>query len=155
MKFFMLCIFNTLLLTANAFASGSENDLFAKHFNHQNGIAVHGYDVVAYTQNLAVQGNEKFEVNYLDVTFRFANQQNAETFAQNPQKYLPAYGGWCATAIGMMSKKLDVTPSSFVVQDGRTYLFSTTMGPAKEEWVKNQPDLRMKADANWAQISSH
>lgn len=142
-------------MASGAQASGSEDPLFTKHFNQQNSIAVHGYDVVSYFDGTPLQGSSHFEVDYNDIVFQFANQKNADTFSDNPQRFIPAYGGWCATAMGMMNKKVDITPTSFLVQDGVLYLFSSSMGPARDEWVKNQPDLKSKADANWAKISSY
>lgn len=154
MKKLMLYVFGALLMTSNAFASGHENNLFYKHFNHKNGVALQGYDVVSYFQGAAQKGSADFEVDHKEVIFQFANQANADEFDRNPEKYLPAYGGWCATAMGMMNQKLDITPDSYLVENGVLYLFSTSMGPAKDMWLQNQPDVKQKADANWARIST-
>ena len=151
MKQLLMVLLSTFALTANAVASGHEG-AFYKHFNHQDGVAVHGYDVVAYFQNKVELGLAEHEVIYNEVTFRFANAENARTFDLDPEKYLPAYGGWCATAMGAMNQKLDITPDSFLVEDGVLYLFSTSMGPAKDMWLKEKANLKVKADENWAKI---
>jgi len=154
MKKLLLSAFGILLLATNVYASGPEDNLFAKHFNQQNSIAIHGYDVVSYFKGAPQQGSGNFEVDYKDVIFQFVNQENANAFDSNPEKYLPAYGGWCATAMGMMNQKLDVTPDSYLIENGVLYLFSTSMGPAKDMWLQNQPGVKQKADENWAEIST-
>lgn len=153
-KSLILSFIGMFLVASGAQASGTE-DPFAKNFNQQGGVAIHGYDVVSYFKGAAQQGNKKFAVEYRDVTFLFVNRADADEFDANPEKYIPAYGGWCATAIGAMNKKLDINPSSFIIQDGGLYLFSTSMGPAKEMWAKGLPGIKQKADANWAQMTSN
>lgn len=151
MKSFLMSIFAATLMVSAAHASGPE-DPFAKNFNQKNGVAVHGYDVVSYFKGAPAAGLPKFSVDYRDVTFQFANQTNANEFDANPEKYVPAYGGWCATAMGMMNKKLDINPASFEIQGGVLYLFSTSMGPAKDQWDANLPGIKQNADANWAKM---
>lgn len=151
MKSLLLSLFSAALMISAAHASGPE-DPFSKNFNQKNGVAIQGYDIVSYFKGGPVLGSKKFPVDYRDVTFLFSNQSNANEFDANPEKYVPAYGGWCATAVALMNKKLDINPASFVIQDGVLYLFSTSMGPAKDEWVKNYPSIKQKADANWAKI---
>lgn len=152
MRFMIFCAIAVSSVTA--LASGTETQ-FQKHFNHQNGVAIHGYDVVSYFNGVATQGSPSFEVVYENVRFQFSSEDNATEFDLNPEKYIPAYGGWCATAIGMMNTKLDVTPDSFLIQDGILFLFSTSMGPAKDQWIQGQPGLRQTADANWSVIYSN
>lgn len=142
-----------LVLSLSAFAKDSD-DSFAKHFNHQNGIALHGYDVVSYHQGMALMGEAAYEVNFKGVDFRFSSAGNAQLFRDQPEKYLPEYGGWCATAVGMMNQKLDITPDSYLIESGKLYLFSTSMGPAKDMWTAD-PSIKGKADKNWKKISAH
>lgn len=153
MKTWILSLLAIFAISTAAQASGPE-DPFTKHFNQTKGVAVHGYDVVSYFKGTPVQGNKKFASEHRGVTFYFANQANVDAFDTNPENYIPAYGGWCATAMGMMNQKLDVNPTSFLIQNGQLFLFSTSMGPAKDQWVANLPGVKQNADANWAKIIS-
>jgi YHS domain-containing protein len=152
-KSFLLSLFSAAFFVSTALASGPEEP-FAKHFNQKNNVAIQGYDVVSYFNGGPVRGLKKFSVDYRDVMFQFANQANANEFDANPEKYIPAYGGWCATALAMMGTKLDIDPKSFLIDGGVLYLFSTSMGPAKDQWTKGLPAIKQKADVNWMKIVS-
>lgn len=154
MKSFMLMAFSLMFLVFNVHASETENR-FTKHFNHTNKVAIHGYDVVSYFNGTPEEGSSEFKVSHKGIEFQFSNLANATSFERNPAKYIPAYGGWCATAVAMMNKKLDITPDSYLIEDGVLYLFSTSMGPAKNQWLKDRANLKAIADKNWAKMSSN
>lgn len=155
MKSLILSAFFLIFSASGALASGSEDELFIKHFNHQSRVASHGYDLVSYFSGSPKAGSPSIQVRHKGLVFRFSSRENANSFSRNPSKFLPAYGGWCATAMGMMNTKLDVDPASYLIQGGKLYLFSTSMGPAKDQWIQNQPNITVDADKNWAAISSH
>ena len=90
--------------------------------NSDNGLAVHGYDPVSYHKDGPVKGQETWSSVYNGVTYHFASRENLETFKNDPERYLPAYGGWCAWAM-LDGEKVDVDPRSYKVIAGRTYLF--------------------------------
>jgi YHS domain-containing protein len=137
--------------SSSANASGPE-DPFYKHFNKARGIAIHGYDVVSYFKGSPAQGSRNFSSEYRGVTFFFANQANMNTFDASPEAFIPAYGGWCATAIGLASRKIDINPTSYLIQEGKLFLFATANGSAKDEWLAKLPNIKQSADANWARI---
>jgi len=61
----------------------------------RDGIAIRGYDTVAYfTEGQAVQGNPKIEVSYKDARWFFSSPANRDLFKENPERYLPQYGGF-------------------------------------------------------------
>lgn len=43
-------------------------------------------------------------------------------FVANPEKYVPAYGGWCALGVAM-GQRFPVDATNFKVVDGRIMLF--------------------------------
>lgn len=144
--FIMFLVLTTI--ASNAFAkSGSER--FLRHFNHTDHVAIHGYDVLSYFEGHPTLGSEEYSVNYKGISFFFSTESNANKFKREPLKYLPQYGGWCATAVAMMNMKLDITPDSFVIEDGKLYLFSISMGPARDQWLESFPDIKDEADKNW------
>ena len=150
----LLLVLSFLFTFSNAIASGTD-DPFAMHFNQSNHVAIHGYDVVSYHTGTPSMGTNKFSVDYRNVIFNFINQANADEFESNPEKYVPAYGGWCATAMGTAGTKLDINPLSFAIQDSVLYLFSTSMGTAKEQWIKGLPSIKQKADSNWVRLTEN
>ena len=48
---------------------------------------------------------------------------NKKKFDGNPEKYMPAYGGWCAYAIGATKEKVKINPNTYKIIDGKVYLF--------------------------------
>jgi len=88
----------------------------------QSGLALRGYDPVAYfNAGKPVKGKSSISVSNAGATYRFSSQANKDLFLQNPTKYLPAYGGYCAygTAVGA---KVDGDPKVWSVVNGRLYL---------------------------------
>ncbi len=125
-----------------------------KLFNLDNGIAISGYDPVAYfTQNKAVKGNSGQAVNYEGVNYYFSSAANKEEFKKNPAKYLPSYGGWCAYAMGKDGTKVEVDPETFKIIDGKLYLFyNKFFNNTLKSWNKDESSLHQRADANWQKI---
>ena len=114
------------------------------------GLAAHGYDVVAFFAKASPSlGSDKFALAHAGGTYRFASEANLEAFKASPEKYLPAYGGFCAygTALG---KKLDGDPREWRIVDGKLY-FNLNADIA-EVWAKDVPGNIGKADANWRRI---
>ncbi|MBD0402402.1 MULTISPECIES: YHS domain-containing (seleno)protein [unclassified Flammeovirga] len=117
-------------------------------------LAVGGYDVVSYFDTKAVEGEKEFTAEYKGAEYRFISQKHVDKFLANPEKYLPAYGGWCAYAMADKGEKVDVNYETFVVQNGRLMLFyNKFFSNTKEYWHEEGPDkLEKKADANWNKL---
>ncbi|HCA57523.1 MAG TPA: YHS domain-containing protein, partial [Blastocatellia bacterium] len=65
-----------------------------------DGLGLRGYDAVAYfAVNSAVKGNAQFEYVWNGVKWHFSSEENRKAFQQNPEKYAPQYGGYCAYAV--------------------------------------------------------
>ena len=59
------------------------------------GVAVKGYDVVAYfTQSKAVKGIKDYEFEWKGAKWRFSTADHLEMFKKDPEKYAPQYGGY-------------------------------------------------------------
>jgi YHS domain-containing protein len=125
-----------------------------KQFNLENGVAIQGYDPVAYFSGKAVKGNKDMAVYYQGATYYFSSVANKEAFKKNPSYYEPQYGGWCAYAMGSKGEKVSVNPETFKVTGGKLYLFyNKFFNNTLTEWNKNEAGLKPKADANWKKIS--
>ena len=91
-----------------------------KHFNLDGGLALAGYDAVAYVnQSKALKGNKNFAITHEGVTYYFATDANKEEFRKSPSRFEPAYGGWCAYAMGSNGEKVSVDPKTFKIVNGK------------------------------------
>jgi len=114
------------------------------------GLAVHGYDVVAFfTEAKPVFGTDAHAFAHNGGTYRFASQANLDAFKANPSKYEPAYGGFCAYGAAL-GKKFDGDPRFWKIVDGKLYL--NLNGNIQAEWSKDIAGNIAKADTNWGRI---
>lgn len=123
-------------------------------------VAIGGYDLVAYfIPGKATKGDPEIKSVYKGISYYFSNTSNRDAFALNPEKYLPQYEGWCALAVGQQKKKVNINPETFKVTEGKLYLFynsSHKLSGSKfnslEPWVKDEPNLIKKSNANWPEV---
>ena len=117
-------------------------------------VAIKGYDPVAYfTVGAPVKGDKSINSQYEGVTYYFGSPENRKLFTQAPTKYLPTYGGWCATAMAK-GEKVEIDPTNFKVTNGRLFLFFKAFyANAIKDWNKDEPNSIVKADTNWKKIS--
>ena len=138
-----------LLLTCTLAFSQSE-ELRKKNYNIKDNIALGGYDPVSYFDNKPAEGKEDLIFSYKGITYRFTSAANRNKFNANPEKYEPAYGGWCAYAMGDTGEKVKIDPETYKVVDGKLYLFYNFWGNnTLADWNKNEKPLKSKGDQNW------
>src|SRR6478735_4880328 len=100
-----------IIVTILRMAGFSQDVNHSKQYNLENGLAIQGYDPVAYfTAGKAVKGSKDNAVAFNGVLYYFANAENKEIFKKSPAKYEPSYGGWCAYAMGAKGEKVSVDP---------------------------------------------
>lgn len=157
MKHLSLLILTSALLLS---ACGGGSDTDKPDLFQENGVAIAGYDPVAYfTLGEASKGAAANSSSYKDATYYFSNAEHKALFEANPEKFLPAYGGYCAYAVADNSFKMEPDPENWVIQDGRLLLFYddfwTRMGGGlKEEWNTAPEAFETKADSNWGEMVS-
>ena len=154
MKQLLGALFLSLVLTGSASAQGSAN-LRKKEFNLEgSGLAIRGYDPVAYfDQNRAIEGKKEITAQYSGITYRFSTVQNRDVFNAAPGRYEPQYGGWCAYAMGSSGEKVSVDPETFKIVDGKLYLFyNKFFNNTLKNWNKDESQLRANADKNWQKV---
>lgn len=117
-------------------------------------VAIGGTDPVAYfTAGKAEAGRSDLTAEFGGVVYRFATPENRHAFAAAPEKYAPAYGGWCATAMAD-GKKVEIDPGNFKVTNGRLFLFyKGWLGNAQKDWNKDEPAMTTRADGAWKKIA--
>ena len=127
------------------------------HLNLDKGLAIQGWDPVAYFPeggSKAQKGSDKITATHEGVTYRFATEKNKEAFLKEPAKFEPQYGGWCAYAIPSKDK-VEVDPESFVVCDGKLYLFyKSFFADTRAKWQKVPADFVKRGVAAWKEITT-
>lgn len=75
-------------------------------------------------------------------------------FLENPEKYVPAYGGYCAYAMAKTGELVEVNPKAYEIRNGKLYLFyKTVFDDTYEKWLSENPNaLVQRADKNWEKV---
>ena len=81
----------------------------------KSGLAVSGYDVVSYFSGTPLKGKLELRLKFKEVIYYFSTESNKQKFKENPLKYAPQYGGWCAYAMGDDGSKVSVNPKTFKI----------------------------------------
>jgi len=120
----------------------------------EKGLALGGYDVVAYFSGKPTKGDPSITAKNGNGTYHFSSKANRDAFQKNPSNYLPQYDGYCAWAVGAKNTKFPVNPETAKVINGKLYLFFN--GPFNgsnfntlAEWNKDEANLLKAANANW------
>ncbi|NVJ70168.1 MAG: YHS domain-containing protein [Alphaproteobacteria bacterium] len=116
----------------------------------EHGLAMHGFDPVAYFKSGGPKkGKKQFAVKHTGGTYYFANAKNMKAFMDDPDRYLPQYGGFCAMGIAL-GKKLDGDPNVWKIVDDKLYL-NVNKDVAKA-WQRDIPGNLEKAEENWPDV---
>jgi len=119
---------------------------------NQDGLAIGGYDPVAYfTLGRPVWGRSNITHTWKNVTWQFDSEKHRDAFAANPEKYAPQYGGYCAYA----AAKGSLAPTdarAWAIVDGKLYL---NYSPAiQERWKSNMFGYISRADKKWPALEN-
>lgn len=105
----------------------------ASVFAQETRLVLKGHDPVAYfTDGKPVKGDPKFAYEWDEGRYYFANAKNRDTFAANPERYAPQFGGYCT---GSMSRGAhnEGDPQAWIIRDGRLYVFGDVKWKAVAE----------------------
>lgn len=120
-----------------------------------SGVALEGYCPVAYfAVDKAVRGKPEYASTHNDVTYHFVSDDARSMFELNPEKHIPAFGGWCAFGMSIQDK-FPVDPTNFKIVDGRLMVFLRNADiDARALWNKgDEAELTSKASAHWNTVS--
>ncbi|MDX1558936.1 MAG: YHS domain-containing (seleno)protein [Marinobacter sp.] len=109
-----------------------------------------GYDTVSYFETgKPTKGSSEYTAEHQGVTWRFANAQNLARFEASPERFVPAYGGYCAWAVaqGYLAKG---DPQHWTIRDGRLYLNYNQS--VQDRWLKDPEGFIRQANANWPNV---
>ncbi|MBT5032836.1 MAG: YHS domain protein [Proteobacteria bacterium] len=137
-------LLSVLLVPGTAFA---EDPVYTGYFNN---LAVSGYDTVAYfTEDNAIKGSDDHEYEWQGAIWRFSNADNLATFIEEPEKYAPQFGGYCAWAVSQ-NKTASADPKQFHLEDGKLYL--NYNANIQQQWLADRLNLIKLADQNWPKL---
>ena len=146
-------VFLFIVFFSAVFVTSAQDQKRTQSFNLEKGLAVQGYDVVAYFSGKAIKGESSLAVIHQGVRYHFSSVANKEEFKKNPAKYEPQYGGWCAYALGESGEKVEIDPETFKILNGKLYLFyNKRFNNTLKTWNKDEQSLKTKADANWSKL---
>ena len=111
------------------------------------GKAIRGYDPVAYfTEGKPTEGMLRFTHRWQDALWYFASDENRALFIEDPEKYAPQYGGYCAWAVSQ-GYTASTDPEAWMIVEDKLYLNYSKSVQAR--WEKDIPGNIAKADKNW------
>src|SRR6185369_9468269 len=132
------------LLSVSAFAGDLVN------VSGANKAAVSGYDTVAFfTDAKPVNGSPSISAEYEGATYFFATEEHKKLFTENPKKYAPQCGGFCAYGVSL-GKLFPVEINTWQVRNGKLYLNKNS-----DVLKKFNADIEnniAKADRNWPEL---
>lgn len=126
------------------------------------GVAIDGFSPVSYfTSGKAELGDPAYAASHDGVTYWFTNSEQQEMFESNPQRFVPAHGGWCTLMMGGSGRRTPGHPESWAIVDDRLMLFwsgdtEETKGMGLQNWLSKTKgtdagarDVVADADQNW------
>jgi YHS domain-containing protein len=111
----------------------------------QDNLAIKGYDPVAYfTDGKPTPGDPQYQHEWDGAVYRFASAEHLDMFKADPERYVPQHGNYCTVAMSR-GKKVFADPNSWLIHEGRLYLFG---GPAGRDAMLADPaGVQKQADA--------
>jgi len=151
----LLFFFTAITVQKTVWADTSD---ISAHLNlDETELAIQGYDPVSYHIDSPLKGKKEYSLVHNGATYLFSNQENLKTFLNNPDAYLPAFGGWCAWAM-LDREKVNVNPKTYKIIGGLTYLFyNSFFTNTLSKWNKlaereTENNLVKKAQLEWAAL---
>lgn len=114
------------------------------------GLAIGGTDPVAYfTDGAPVAGQRAHALDWMGARWSFATGANRDAFAAEPERFAPAFGGYCAFAAsrGYLAPTI---PEAWSIVDERLFLNANLR--ARELWLAELPGVIAAGEANWPGI---
>ena len=78
--------------------------------------------IAYFALNEPKQGKPEYSSTYEGKLYYFVSEEAKQEFDKTPDKYLPAYDGWCAFGLSI-EKELEADPTNFKIIDGKLHLF--------------------------------
>ena len=139
-------LFLVLALVGQAFAQTNKTIVNLD----KRGMAVQGYDPVAFfTDQKPVKGKADLQSTYHGAIYLFATAEHKALFDASPEKYEPAFGGYCAYGVSK-GHLAPVKVDAFQIVDGRLLMQNSTH--VRDSFNEDQKGNLAKADATWPEL---
>ena len=142
-------IFVALLIVA---CNLNANEPVSKSF--LTGIAIGGHDTVAYNRpgnsepHRAIVGSKIWKAEWKGADWLFSSKTDRDLCAANPERYSPAYNGFCANALSLGEGLISTDGSHWQIFGGRLYTFYAARG--RERWLAGDfEEYQLIADKAW------
>lgn len=150
MRHSLFTLVKMLVLSAVAavsFSSSAHADTVANSV-----IGARGYDLTTFFTSEKPAHGTGHHVAVVDgVSYLFTSDANKKTFEANPQKYLPAFGGFCAYGASI-GKKFVADPDVYDIIDNKLYFNLDTK--IRGIWAKDIAGNIKQAETNWKTIAA-
>lgn len=121
----------------------------AVYTSWRDNVALSGYDALSFHDGVPIKGDPQYYFSYMGATFHFASQGSRNRFISEPERYAPAYGGYCAWAVSK-GKLAPGDVEQWSVKDGRLYInFNKRI---KKRWEKRAEKYIAGANDKWPNI---
>ncbi len=125
--------------------------------NYLTGIAIGGHDSVAYHKlgssepHRAIAGSKSWKAEWKGADWLFSSKADRDLFAANPERYSPAYNGFCANALSLGEGLIKTDGSNWQIFGDRLYTFYAARG--RERWFGGDfEEYKVVADKAWTDI---
>jgi hypothetical protein len=118
--------------------------------NRYTGLAIDGFDPVAYFVNAAPKaGRPDLELQLEGATWRFQNEGNRLAFAGAPGIYAPRFGGYDPMAVAR-GAAAPGHPDLWLIAGQRLYLFYSP--EARTAFAQDPASAVEAAERNWSEL---
>lgn len=117
-----------------------------------DGIAIAGFDPVAFfVEEMPRKADGVISYSWKGAEWWFTSEDNKELFQENPSKYIPQFGGYCAWGM-REGYKADTNPKkAWTLFDGKLYL-NYDKGTMKGWLPEKEESIRIASD-NWSKMT--
>ncbi|KAF0095211.1 MAG: YHS domain-containing protein [Puniceicoccaceae bacterium 5H] len=148
LRFLARIFVSGLLLTLPAIPAFAFKPVNALELNERQ-VAIGGYDPVAYfTERIPVKGSPLLTYEWMGATWYFRTQEHRRMFEQEPTRFAPAYGGYCALCmLSDQEQHRPGDPTVFLIRNGRLYLLEDAA--MKARWEEDPERYIAEADQRY------
>jgi len=123
------------------------------------GVAIGGHDTVAYHKSgnsephRAITGNKTWKAEWKGADWLFSSKTDRDLFSADPERYAPAYNGFCANALSLGEGLISTDGSHWQIFGDRLYTFYAERG--RQRWLGGDfAAYKSVADKAWKEFTS-
>ncbi len=122
--------------------------------------AIGGKDTVAYhaaesiEKHQTTEGSKEWIHKWRGAKWRFASKESYEKFKADPERYRPAYGGFCSNALSLGEGLIKTDGTHWEIFGDRLHLFFAARG--RDRWLDgNMEEYNAQAAKAWKEITGY